>query len=49
MLLAKYYFGERIKEDEIKDTCSMYGTDDENHSLDLGIDGRVILRWILRK
>jgi hypothetical protein len=27
----------------------MYGTDDDNHRLDLGIDGRVILRWIVGK
>jgi hypothetical protein len=43
MILAKCRFGEGMKEDEIGGTCSMC------HWLDLGIDGRVILRWILKK
>jgi hypothetical protein len=58
---TKYYSGAQIKDGKMGGSCSMNDRDEKriivllenlkrrDHSEDLGVDGRIILEWILRK
>ena len=55
------FSGDQIQKKEMGGTCSTYGGEERciqgfvgencgrNHLVDTGVDGRIILRWILRK
>jgi hypothetical protein len=46
----KYYDGDQVEEDEIGGACSTHGKDENCiHSEDAGVDGKIILEWILGK
>jgi hypothetical protein len=56
VLLTKYFSGNKIEMNGICGACSAYGGADlvENlterkHLENPGIDGRIILRWVIRK
>jgi len=59
--LTQYCSGDKIEKNETGGSCSAYGRGvaytgfwwgnlrERNHLEDAGVDGRIILRWILRK
>jgi hypothetical protein len=61
VLLTRYYSGDQIKKNEMGGTCSTYGDRTgaymvwwgnlrkRDHLEDQGLDGRIILKWILKK
>jgi hypothetical protein len=56
--LPRYHYDDQIKGDEMGGTCSAHGEvrtqfwlenlEGRGHSDDVGVDGRTILKWILR-
>lgn len=55
-MLAKYYFGGQIKEDEVCWACRMHRKErsayrilkEINYLNDLAVEGRIILKWVLK-
>jgi hypothetical protein len=57
-MMPKYYSGDHIKEEEKWELCDIVGRGqgflwvdlkEWDHVEDLGADGRMILKWILKK
>jgi hypothetical protein len=56
VLLTRYYSGNQIEKNGMGVACSMYGErfwwenlTERYHLGNPGLDGRIILRWIIRK
>jgi hypothetical protein len=47
--LNRYCAGDKIENNEKGEACRAYGEERGVYRVSVGIDGRIILRWIFRK